>query len=221
MAVITVADLEKDNEVSVYLKRSTEYLSRIGLTEHGRRHAGLVSLRARRVLEQLDYGARDCELAGVAGYLHDIANFINRFNHGSTGAIMAYNILSRLEMDPEEIALVVSAIGNHEEEKGKAVNHVASALILADKSDVHRSRVTNRDFATFEIHDRVNYAAENSDLTGNKADKTVTLTLDINTEICPVIEYFEIFLSRMMMCRRAAEYLGCHFGLVINGARML
>ncbi|WP_418626482.1 phosphohydrolase, partial [Anaerosinus sp.] len=161
------------------------------------------------------------ELAEIAGYLHDIANMINRFNHGGMGAVMAYNILSRLKMPPEEIALVISAIGNHEEERGNAVNHVASALILADKSDVHRTRVTNTDFATFEIHDRVNFAAESADLEVNKKDKTIKLLLSIDTKICPVMEYFEIFLARMMMCRRAANFLDCRFGLVINGNELL
>ena len=176
---------------------------------------------ARRVLAGLDFGERDRELAAVAGYLHDIANLVNRYNHGGTGAVMAYNILCRFGMAPEEIALVVSAIGNHEEERGNAINHVAAALILADKSDVHRSRVTNTDFAKFEIHDRVNYAAEDSRLTVDRKQGAVTLELTIDTAICPVMEYFEIFLNRMVMCRRAAEFLHCQFGLVINGNKLL
>jgi metal-dependent HD superfamily phosphatase/phosphodiesterase len=221
MAAITVADLKEDHEVSVYLACSTRYLSQLGFTEHGHRHAGLVSHLARQVLFKLEYSERDCELAAIAGYLHDIANLVNRYNHGGTGAVMAYNILSRMGMPPEEIALVVSAIGNHEEERGNAINHVASALILADKSDVHRSRVTNTDFAKFEIHDRVNYAAENSQLLIDKVQESITLKLAINTDICPVMEYFEIFLARMIMCRRAAEFLNCRFGLVINDNELL
>ncbi len=157
----------------------------------------------------------------MAGYLHDLANMINRFNHGGSGALMAYQILSRMNMEPEEIALVISAIGNHEEENGNAVNHVAAALILADKSDVHRSRVTNKDFAKFEIHDRVNYAAEKSTLTVNKDQRKVTLDITIDTHICPVMEYFEIFLARMVMCRRAAEFLNCNFSIIINENRLL
>lgn len=221
MTAVTVAALKQDHEVSVYLACSTEYLGELGFTEHGARHATLVAERARRVLAGLGYGERDCELAAVAGYLHDIANLVNRYNHGGTGAVMAYSILCRFGMAPEEIALVVSAIGNHEEERGNAINHVAAALILADKSDVHRSRVTNRDFAKFEIHDRVNYAAEDSRLTVDRERGAVTLELTIETTICPVMEYFEIFLNRMVMCRRAAEFLHCQFGLIINGNKLL
>lgn len=221
MELITVTDLQHDHEVTTYLTRSTEYLSQLGYTEHGRRHASLVAERARQVLAELGYNERDCELAAIAGYLHDIANLVNRFNHGGTGALFAYGILCRLGLPPEEIALAVSAIGNHEEERGNAVNHVASALILADKSDVHRSRVTHSDFAKFEIHDRVNYAAEDSRLAIDKKARTITLELAINTAICPVMEYFEIFLARMVMCRRAAEFLQCRFGLVINDNRLL
>ncbi len=221
MAAISVLDVKEDHEVAVYLSRSTEYLSQLGFTEHGRRHAGLVSQRACQVLTELDFPVRDCELAAIAGYMHDIANLVNRFNHGGNGAIMSYNILSRLGMAPEEIAIVISAIGNHEEERGNAVNHVAAALILADKSDVFRKRVTNRDFATFEIHDRVNYAAEESLLIVDKAARIITLKVKIDTKICPVMEYFEIFLARMIMCRRAAEFLKCRFSLVINNNQLL
>ncbi len=221
MPRITIETLKKDEEISVYLKCSTEYLGTLGFTEHGKRHVSIVARRARNILRELDYSERDCELAEIAGYMHDLANMINRFNHGGMGAVMAYNILSRLKMPPEEIALVISAIGNHEEERGNAVNHVASALILADKSDVHRTRVTNTDFATFEIHDRVNFAAESADIKVDKAEKTIKLLLSIDTKICPVMEYFEIFLARMMMCRRAANFLKCRFGLVINGNELL
>lgn len=221
MAIITVEDLKKDHEIIVYLTCSTEYLSKLGFTEHGQRHAAIVSQRAYDVLKKLEYSERDCELAAVAGYLHDIANMVNRYNHGGSGAIIAYHILSRLGMPPEEIALVISAIGNHEEERGNAINHVAAALILADKSDVYRARVTNKDFATFEIHDRVNYAAESSSLSIDKKMRTVTLEVTIDNKICPVMEYFEIFLVRMVMCRRAAQFLDCHFGLVINNNRLL
>lgn len=218
---ITVHDLQQDHEVSVYLTRSTEYLGVLGFTEHGRRHATLVSRLASKVLQELQYSDRDCELAAIAGYIHDIANMINRYNHGGTGAMMAYQILSRMGMSPEEIAPIISAIGNHEEERGHAVNPIAAALILADKSDVHRSRVTNTDYATFEIHDRVNFAAKCSELSIDKGERDIRLSLTIDTEICPVMEYFEIFLGRMVMCRRAAEYLSCHFSLVINGTHLL
>lgn len=221
MPAITLDDIKKDHEVQVYLKCSTEYLTRLGFTEHGMRHAGLVATLAYKVLAKLDYPQRDCELAAIAGYLHDIANLVNRYNHGGTGAVVAYHILSRLGMIPEEIALVVSAIGNHEEEIGNAINHVAAALILADKSDVHRGRVTNRDFAKFDIHDRVNYAAQKSTLEVDQVNKKIVLNVVIDTKICPVMEYFEIFLSRMIMCRRAAEFLNGHFSLVINENQLL
>jgi len=218
---LTIAQVKADHEVYVYLTRSTKYLSRLGFTEHGLRHAGIVSALAYKVLQELSYPTRDCELAAIAGYLHDIANMINRYNHGVSGAIMVFSILTRMGMPPEEVALVISAIGNHEEERGNAVNHVASALILADKSDVHRSRVTNRDFAKFEIHDRVNYAAESSKLLIDRASRKITLSVVIDTTICPVMEYFEIFLLRMVMCRRAAEFLECQFKLVINDYELL
>lgn len=221
MARVTLDDLRSDHEISVYLRCSTDYLGALGFTEHGKRHVSIVARRARNVLRDLGYDERDAELAEMAGYLHDVANLVNRFNHGGMGAIMAYQILTRLNMPPEEIALVISAIGNHEEERGNAVNHVASALILADKSDVHRTRVTNTDFATFEIHDRVNFAAESSELQIDSENRTIKLILSIDTKICPVMEYFEIFLDRMIMCRRAAAFLKCRFGLVINGNELL
>lgn len=221
MAIITVEQLKQDHEISVYLASSTQYLSEMGFTEHGKRHASLVSHLAEKVLLDMRFADRECELAAIAGYLHDIGNMINRYNHGGTGAVMAYQILSRLHMPPEEIAQVISAIGNHEEERGHPVNPVAAALILADKSDVHRGRVTNNDFAKFDIHDRVNYAAESSSLAVDRDRRTIRLELAINTQICPVMEYFEIFLARMIMCRRAAEFLKYRFGLIINGNHLL
>lgn len=221
MTSICLKDIKNDEEVRTYLARSTEYLGKLGFTEHGARHAAIVSTRARTVLLELGYSERECELAAIAGYIHDIGNMINRYNHGGTGAIMAYSILSRLKMRPEEIAVVISAIGNHEEERGHAINSVAAALILADKSDVYRTRVTNTDFAKFEIHDRVNYAAQCSALAVNTVDMTITLELTIDTKICPIMEYFEIFLVRMVMCRRAAEFLSCRFGLLINENQLL
>jgi metal-dependent HD superfamily phosphatase/phosphodiesterase len=221
MPKLTVEDLKKDHEIAVYLDCSTKYLGRLGFTEHGKRHASIISDRAYNVLKDLGHEERECQLAAVAGYIHDIGNMINRYNHGGTGAVMAYNVLTRLGMPPEEIALVVSAIGNHEEERGNAINSTAAALILADKSDVHRSRVTNKDFATFEIHDRVNYAADCSKLVIDKQARKIALEITIDTEVCPVMEYFEIFLARMIMCRRAADFLDCKFSLVINNNQLL
>jgi metal-dependent HD superfamily phosphatase/phosphodiesterase len=218
---VSIADIKADPEINLYLKRSTEYLKELGFTDHGHRHASLVSLLAKRILSELKYPERICELAAIAGYLHDIGNLINRYNHGGSGAIMAYTILSRMGMNAEEIALIISAIGNHEEERGNPINPVAAALILADKSDVHRSRVTNRDFAKFEIHDRVNYAVECGNFSVDRQNRRMTLELTIDTHICPVMEYFEIFLLRMIMCRRASGFLDCKFGLVINDTELL
>lgn len=161
------------------------------------------------------------ELASIAGYLHDLGNVISRSEHGRSSALLAAPILFELGMDPGEVATIIGAIGNHEEQEGEAVNHVAAALILADKSDVHRSRVRNDDFAKFDIHDRVNFAVEKSFLKVEATERTVTLHLTIDVKIVPVMEYFEIFLVRMMMCRRAAEFLSARFGLVINGTTLL
>ena len=218
---VTIAMLKADPEITVYLTRGTQYLAELGFTDHGLRHAGLVASLAKQILSELNFNERMCELAGIAGYLHDMSNMINRHNHGGTGAIMAYSILTRMKMPPEEIALVISAIGNHEEEYGNPINPVVAALILADKSDVHRSRVTNKDFAKFDIHDRVNYAAESSNLVVDKDNAQIILRLNINPQICSVMEYFEIFLLRMVMCRKAAEFLNCKFGLIINNNELL
>jgi len=157
----------------------------------------------------------------MAGYLHDIGNVISRHDHGQSGALLSYYILDKLGMEPEEIALIISAIGNHEEQYGHAVNHIAASLILADKSDVHRSRVRNKDISTFDIHDRVNYGAEHSSLVINSEEKTITMVVNIDLTITTVMEYFEIFLTRMVMCRRAADFLRCNFGLIINDSRLL
>ncbi|NLV21465.1 MAG: HD domain-containing protein, partial [Syntrophomonadaceae bacterium] len=161
------------------------------------------------------------DLAGMAGYMHDLGNVVNRNGHSQSGALMAMEILRAMKMNSEEIAVVAAAIGNHDEGSGQPVNPVAAALILADKSHVHRNRVRNYDVATFDIHDRVNYAVENSSLVIEADKKLISMELSIDIEICPVMEYFEIFLSRMLMCRRAANYLGCDFALIINGAKLL
>jgi len=219
--MVTLEDIKNDREIDTYIRKGDEYLNAMGFTEHSYRHLNLVSHISGNVLQRLGYDKRDVELASIAGYLHDIGNVISRHDHGAVGASIALNILTRKGMDPEEIATVVSAIGNHEEEYGQPVNHVASALILGDKSDVHRSRVRNRDIASFDIHDRVNYAVKRSFLRVETEQKTISLELDIDLEISTVMEYFEIFLVRMMMCRRAAAFLNCSFGLVINGTNLL
>jgi len=219
--MVTLEMVKADHEVQIYLNKAHEHLGAIGYTEHGARHAELVSRISHNILTHLEYPERQAELAAIAGYLHDLGNVVSRHNHGQTGAMIALSILKRLGMPPEEIAEVLAAIGNHEEEYGQPVNILSAALILADKSDVHRSRVRNPDLATFDIHDRVNYAAERSFLRVNGAQKTITLELKIDTSISPVMDYFEIFLTRMVMCRRAATYLGCNFELTINETRLL
>lgn len=221
MGLVTLEEVKKDPEVEALVQRGNQHLEVLGFTEHGHRHLGLVASISYNVLARLGYPERTAQLAAIAGYLHDIGNVISRQNHGQTGALLAYHILRRLGMAPEETALVMGAIGNHEEEYGQAVNAVAAALILADKSDVHRSRVRNRELATFDLHDRVNYAVQHSFLRVEEKNKSITLELDIDLKISNPAEYFEIFLTRMMMCRRAAAFLGCHFGLVINNARLL
>lgn len=221
MAKVTYQMVREDDEVRTYIVAANEMLSVIGLTEHGLRHIGLVAHRAMKLMAELGRPERSRELAGIAALLHDIGNIVNRHDHGQTSALLAHAILTRLGMEPAEIAVVMAAIGNHEEEIGTPVNDVSAALILADKSDVHRSRVHNKDVSTFDIHDRVNYAVTHSDLVALPEERIVRLKLEVDTSIIAIMEYFEIFLARMVMCRRAAGYLGCRFELVVNNTRLL
>jgi len=207
--------------VKSFIEIGNNSLGALGFTEHSFRHAGLVSSIASNVLERLGYPQGDCELAAIAGYLHDIGNVVTRYNHGQSGAYLALQILQEQGMPWDEIGLIISAIGNHEEEYGQPVNNIAAALILADKSDVHRSRVRNPELANFDIHDRVNFAAKHSFLRVEPGSRVLTLELEIDTEISGVMEYFEIFLTRMVMCRRAAAALDSSFSLVINDSRLL
>lgn len=218
---LSLKEIKQDPQVDAFMKRASQNLEAMGYTEHGYRHAGLVSSIAHNVLERLDYPTRSAELAGIAGYLHDIGNVVSRDHHGQSSALMAMPILTRLNMDPAEIALIMAAVGNHEEEYGHPVNEISAAVILADKTDVHRTRVRKKDISSMDIHDRVSYAAERSFLDVDPDRKIVTLTITIDISICPVMEYFEIFLSRMTMCRRAAKVLGCEFKIEINGACLL
>jgi metal-dependent HD superfamily phosphatase/phosphodiesterase len=218
---LTLNAIKKDPIITAFIQKADEHLGTLGFTEHGFRHAGLVSSISQNILMRLGYPERQCELAAIAGYLHDIGNIVNRKDHGRTGGIIVLDYLLKNGMDPLEAASIVGAIGNHEEEYGEAVNHIAAAVILADKSDVHRSRVRNTDLATFDIHDRVNYAAVHSFLNVNIENKSITLELTIENAICPVMDYFEIFLVRMMMCRRAAAFLECNFKIEINGTKIL
>lgn len=219
--LITLEEIKNDPLTSALIQTADEHLKAMGYTEHGLRHTNLVSNIAQNILIRLGFPERQGVLAAIAGYLHDIGNIANRKDHGRTGAVMALNYLLNKGMDPYEAAAVVGAIGNHEEEYGEAVNHIAAALILADKSDVHRSRARNTDVATLNIHDRVNYAAVHSFLNVDPKKKNITLELKIDTTICQVMEYFEIFLARMMMCRRAATFLECNFKIEINGNAIL
>jgi len=219
--LVTLEQVKKDPEVQAYLSGGDEVLAAMGYTEHGQRHAALVANIARNILERLGHPGREAELAAIAGYLHDIGNVISRQNHEQIGGLVALRVLDRLGMPPSETAMVVAAIGNHGEDVGVPVNNLAAALLLADKSDVHRSRVRNPEMASFDIHDRVNYAAEHSFLRVDDRRKAITLEIKIDTKISPVMDYFEIFLTRMVLCRRAASFLGCDFELVINGVRLL
>lgn len=219
--MVTLQDVKNNPVIDVFVRKGNEYLGVLGYTEHSYRHVNLVSGLAKSILTKLGYPEREAELAAIAGYLHDIGNVASRNDHGNSGAVLCSPILIQLGMDPAEVATVISAIANHEEEYGHPVSNVSAALILADKSDVHRTRVRNQDFATFDIHDRVNYAVEKALLNVDSERRTITMELTIDIEICPVMEYFEIFMSRMMLCRRAAAFLQCKFELVINDAKLL
>ncbi|HPT83007.1 MAG TPA: HD domain-containing protein [Limnochordia bacterium] len=218
---VELAHLEKHPAIRAYIEQADANLAAMGFTEHGFRHIGLVSSIARQILLRLCYEPRLAELAAIAGYVHDLGNCVGRVNHGAAGALLVEPILRELGMPPQEVALVLSAVGNHEEEVGEPVNAVAAALILADKSDVHRTRVRNPEISTFDIHDRVNYAVNRSFLDVDEKERLITLNITIETEYTPIMDYFEIFLERMLMCRRAAAYLGCQFKLRINDVLLL
>jgi len=219
--MVTLGDIKASKLIETFVIKGNEHLGAIGYTDHGVVHVGLVSELSRKILLDLGYDDRLAELAGISGYMHDLGNVVNRIEHSQSGALMAIEILRRMGMEPEEISIIVSAIGNHDEGSGHPVNAVSAALILADKSHVYRNRVRNTDVATFDIHDRVNYAVEKSVLNVDGQCKLITMDLTIDINICPVMEYFEIFLSRMLLCRRAANFLNCEFALIINGAKLL
>lgn len=221
MSNITLGDVLQNRRMQAYLKAGNAHLDAMGYTEHGSRHARLCADVAHRILSTLGYSEREAELAAIAGYFHDVGNVVSRYDHGQTAAIITMGSLEAMGMPYEEVALVVSAIGNHEEEYGHPVNAVAAAMIIADKSDVHRSRVRNSDKAGFDIHDRVNYAVEKSAVEVDAGERQITLRLTIDTSISSVMDYFEIFMIRMMMCRRAATYLGCRFAIYINESKLL
>ncbi|MCS7273640.1 MAG: HD domain-containing protein [Fimbriimonadales bacterium] len=218
MAIITLDEVRNNETVRTYLQMANQVLYAMGYTEHGLRHAGIVANNARRLCLKLGYTERQAELAAIAGYLHDIGNVVSRQNHAQTGALIAFHLLTQMGMPPEEIAIIVSAIGNHEETSGYPVNYAAATVILADKSDVHFSRVQNPNRSAFDIHDRVNFATQRSRLRVMPKERIIELNLEIDTSVASLMEYFEIFLDRMVMCRRAAEALECQFHLMINGA---
>lgn len=219
---ITFEDIKNNYEVKTYIKYADKVMEAMGYTEHSFAHVTKTAVNAATILSRLGYDERTVELAKIAAYMHDIGNVVNRYNHAHSGALMAFRILGEMGMDPEEASIIVSAIGNHDENSASAVNEIAAALILADKSDVRRTRVRAREYAVdFDIHDRVNHAVYESDLILSTEDKTVTLNLHIDTSQCSVMEYFEIFIGRMLLCRRAAEFLDLRFKLIINGAELL
>jgi putative nucleotidyltransferase with HDIG domain len=218
-ASVTLEEVQADPQLSSFIASADRVMDAIGFTEHGFRHANLVARIAYQVLHRLDFTEREAELARVAGYLHDVGNMLTREVHAQTGSLLVYQALKE-RTEPADLAAIVAAIANHEEDDGFAVSPVSAAVILADKSDVHRSRVRKSGQIAFDIHDRVNHAVEQSFLRVDSEARTVTLELTIDTGISQVMEYFEIFLGRMQMCRHAAERLDARFRLVINGAEL-
>ena len=214
-------EIIKNEAIKTYITRADESLGALGYTEHSFAHVMHVAETAGYILQTLGYDTRTVELAKIAGYLHDIGNLVNRRDHSQSGAVMAWSILNDMGCDPAEMATIVTAIGNHDEGTGVPVNAVAAAMILADKADVRRSRVRNKDFSTFDIHDRVNYSVKKSALKINEDKTLVKLKLTIDTRYGSVMEYFEIFMQRMLLCRRAAETLGLQFKLIINEQQLL
>ena len=219
--MLTFKDVKSNETIRTYIQRADESLIALGYTEHSFAHVTHVAETAGYILKTLGYPERTVELVKIAGYLHDIGNLVNRIDHSQSGAVMAFRILDNLDCDPGEIATIVTAIGNHDEGTGQPVNAVAAALILADKSDVRRSRVRNRDKTTFDIHDRVNYSVKKSDLKINGEHTLIKLELSVDTEYGSIMDYFEIFMQRMILCRKAAEKLGLQFKLAINDQQLI
>lgn len=219
--MITLEDVRKNPEVQALVSGSQQQLNVLGYTEHSIRHTSIVSERAGKILQDLGYPPERVELAKIAGYLHDIGNCVNRQDHAHSGAILAYDILKNMGMDPQLRTEIMTAIGNHDEATGTAVSDISAALILADKSDVHRNRVVKTNIATFDKHDKVNYAVTDAQLTLDKEKRKIVLAIKIDTEICPVLDYFEIFIDRMIMSKFAAKYLKIWFELIINDTKLL
>lgn len=219
--MITKESIKNDESIRTYIRKADESMAALGFTEHNVAHVTKVADFAEKLLLALGYPARSAELAWIAGYMHDIGNIVNRHDHAQSGAVMAFRILDKLGCDPEELSTIVSAIGNHDEKTAFPVNEVAAAIILGDKTDVRRNRVRNQEPSTFDIHDRVNFAVSQSCTILSEDKKSVTLDLSIDSEISPVLTYFEIFMDRMLLCRKAAERLNLDFHLCINGQNIL
>ena len=219
--MITLKDVRGNPEVDALIRGAQKQLNALGYTEHGHRHISIVSKRAGDILEKLGYPERTVELARIAGYMHDIGNCVNRVDHAHSGAILAYDILKDMGMPVEERTEIMMAIGNHDENTGSAISDISAALILADKSDVHRDRVVNKNLSTFDIHDRVNYAVTKANLELDEKERKIILQLTIDTKICPVLDYFEIFMDRTMMSKYAAKFLKVWFELIINDTKLL
>ncbi len=219
--MLTFEELKKNNAINTYIIGADKSLAALGFTEHSFAHVTRVAETCKYILLTMGKDEHDIQLAQIAAYLHDIGNLVNRIEHSQSGAVMAFRILDKLNMDASDIATIVTAIGNHDEGTGVPVDDIAAALILADKSDVRRSRVRNTDKTTFDIHDRVNYSVESSDLEINENKTEIRLTLTIDTAYGSIMEYFEIFMERMLLCRKAAEKLGLHFKLTINNQQLL
>ena len=219
--MVTLEQIKQNEAVQTYIRKADESLTALGFTEHSFAHVGLVAENSRYILETLGYPERTVELVQIAAYLHDIGNLVNRADHSQSGAVMAFRILDNMGMDPAEISEIVSAIGNHDEGTGTPVSPMAAALILADKSDVRRTRVRNPEEKNFDIHDRVNYSVRKAELKINESHTLIKLKLSVDTRYGSVMEYFEIFLTRMILCRKAAEKLGLQFKLIINEQQLI
>ena len=219
--MLTLDDLKKNDAINTYITHADDSLSQLGYTEHSFAHVLKVADVSGYILETLGYPKREVELARIAGYMHDIGNLVNRENHSLSGAVMAFRILDNLGFEPSEIAEITTAIGNHDEGNGIPISNLSAALILADKSDVRRSRVKNTDKNSFDVHDRVNYSVRKSSMKINEEHTIIKLKLTIDTKFSSVMDYFEIFLGRMILCRKAAEKLGLEFKLIINEQQLI
>ena len=219
--MVTFEEIKNNEAINTYIRKADQTLSELGFTEHSFAHVGMVATNASYIMETLGYSEREVELVKIAAYLHDIGNLVNRVDHSQSGAVMAFRILDNLHMPAEEICDIVAAIGNHDEGTGRPISPMAAALILADKSDVRRSRVRNNDPATFDINDRVNYSVKKAELKINENHTLIKLKLSVDTRYGSVMDYFEIFMNRMVLCRKAAERLGLQFKLMINEQQLI